>query len=177
MLTVPALVWRGGFLSRAVLIGGGVGLGLGILAWIDSGFLLAGVAVLVIVGLFYGIWMARRMARFWPAAGQLSGADRVAVVDTARRGERIEPRLAQAVGDYRSGMHASAEAARPLRWLLRFVLVVAVGTAVADAISGSAGNLIVSVIYLVMLVLEMFWWPKRQARLLANVDRAAAGVG
>jgi hypothetical protein len=30
----------------------------------------------------------------------------------------------------------------------------------------------VSAIYLVMLVLEVFWWPKRQQQVLANADRA-----
>lgn len=86
MVTIPAFVWRGGFLSRALIVGATVGAVLGLLAWIDSGFPLAGVCVAVIVGIPYGIWMARRMSRFWPAAG-LDGADRVAVVWAARNGE------------------------------------------------------------------------------------------
>ncbi|HYP91834.1 MAG TPA: hypothetical protein VER34_01315, partial [Mycobacterium sp.] len=95
MVTVPAFVWRGGFLRRALIIGGAVGVSLAALAWIDSGILLAGVMVLVIVGLFYGIWMPRRMARYWPGAKQLDGDDRVTVARTARRGERIgDARLA-----------------------------------------------------------------------------------
>ncbi len=44
--------------------------------------------------------------------------------------------------------------------------------AVWDAAYGSWGNAIVSVIYLVLLLLEVFWWPKRQRQLLANADRA-----
>jgi len=54
MVTVPAFVWRGGFLRRALIVGGAVGVPLAALAWIDSGILLAGIMVLVIVGLFYG---------------------------------------------------------------------------------------------------------------------------
>ena len=171
---MPAFVWRGGFFRRALIIGGGVGVSLAALAWIDSGILLAGVIVLVIVGLFFGIWMPRRMARYWPGAKQLDGDDRVTVARTARRGERIgDARLAQAVVDYSQGMHAADEKARPFRWVLPLVLVVGVGTAVWDAVFGSWGNAVASGIYLVLLLLELFWWPKRRDRLLANADRAA----
>jgi hypothetical protein len=144
------------------------------MAWLDSGFLLSGVIVLVVVGAFYGIWMARRMARYWPGAKQLSGDERVTVARTARRGERIgDARLAQAIVDYSSGLHAAAERARPFRWLIPIVLVVSVGTAAWDAVYGSWGNAIASGIYLVLLAIEVFWWPKRQAQLLSNADRAA----
>jgi hypothetical protein len=172
--TAPAFVWRGGFFRRALTVGGVVGIALGALAWLDSGFLLAGIIVLVIVGVPYGIWMARRMARYWPGAKQLSGDERVTVVRTARSGERIgNARLAQAVVDYSSGMHAGAEKARPFRWLLILILVVAVGTAAWDAVFGSWGNAAASAIYLVMLLIELFWWPKRHQELLANAERAA----
>ena len=173
MLTVPAIAWRGGFVYRVLMIGGGLGLALGVLAWIDSGLLLTGVVVLVIVGLTYGIWMARRMARLWPAAAQLSGAERVAVVRAARRGERLpEERLVHAANDYRVAMHTAAATSKELRWLLMVLLVVAAGTAAWDTRYGSFGNAVVSAIYLMLLVAEVLWWPKRQAQLLTNVDRA-----
>jgi hypothetical protein len=144
------------------------------MAWLDSGFLVSGVIVFVIIGVFYGIWMPRRMARYWPGAKQLGGDERVTVVRTARRGERIgDARLAQAVLDYSSGLHEAAEKARPFRWLLIVVLVAAVGTAAWDAVYGSWGNAAASAVYLVLLFIEMFWWPKRQAQLLTNADRAA----
>ncbi|OBJ38860.1 hypothetical protein A5630_02515 [Mycolicibacterium mucogenicum] len=173
MLTVPAFVWRGGFFSRAAIVGGSVGLSLGTLAWIDSGLLLTGVIVLVVVGLTYGVWMARRMARLWPTAAQLSGMDRVRVARATRRGERLpEKRLVHAANDYRVAMHAAADAAHGFRWLVAFLLAVAAGTAVWDAWYGSAGNAVVSAIYLVMLLIEVFWWPRRRRQLLENVDRA-----
>ena len=141
---------------------------------IDSGLLLSAVIVLVIVGVAYGIWMSRRMARYWPGAKQLSGEDRVTVDRTARRGERIDDaRLAQAVVDYSHGMRAAAEKARPFRWVLPLVLVVGVGTAAWDAVFGTWGNAVASAIYLVLLLIELFWWPKRQKLLLTNADRAA----
>jgi hypothetical protein len=174
VVTVPAYVWRGGFFRRALIIGGSVGIALGALASIDSGFLLAGVIVLVILGVFYSIWMPRRMARYWPGANELSGDDRVTVVRTARRGERIaDARLAQPVIEYSTGMHAAAEQARPFRWVIPLVLVVGVGTAVWDAAFGSWGNAVASFIYLVLLLIEVFWWPKRRDELLANTDRAS----
>lgn len=173
MITVPAFVWRSGFAGRALIVGAGVGFVLGALAWLDSGFWVSAVLVLVIVGTFYGIWMARRMARYWPTSQQLTGADRVAVVRAARAGRRIEdPRLVDAARDYGRGVHEAAETARPFRWLLPLVLVVALASALWDAVFGSVGNAVVSVIYLAALAVELFWWPRRQAQLLANVDRA-----
>lgn len=172
MVTVPAFAWRGGALRRAVTIGVPAGLGLGTLAWLDSGLLQIGLLVAVIVGVFYGVWMTRRMARYWPGARDFDGADRVAVVDAVRRGQRFDPRLARGVIDYAAGLRAAAEAARPLRWLFSFVLVVAVGTAVWDTVFGSIGNAVASGVYLVALLIELFWWPKQQDRLLANAARA-----
>jgi hypothetical protein len=174
VVTVPAFVWRGGALRRAVTLGVAIGIFLAALAWIDSGLLLGGVITFVITAVVYGILMRRRMTRYWPGAKQLTGDDRVTVVRTARRGERIgDVRLAQAVIDYSRGMHDAAERGRLFRWFLIFILLVAVGTAVWDAVFGSWGNAVASVIYLVMLLLELFWWPKRLEQLLANTDRAA----
>ena len=161
-----------------MIVGGGIGVVLAALAWLDSGMLLAAIIVLVVTGLIYGIWMPRRMARYWPSAEHLSGDDRVTVVRAARRGDRIgDPRLADAVIQYSAGMRAAAEQARPFRWVLPLVLVVGVATTVWDAISGSWGNLIASAIYLVALLVEWLWWPKRRDQLLANADRAAQTAG
>jgi hypothetical protein len=174
VVTVPASVWRVGFFFRALIIGGSAGIALGALAWLDSGFLSSGVIVLVIPAVFYGIWMPRRMARYWPGAKQLSADDRVTVVRTAGRGERIgDTRLARPVTDYSTGMHAAAEQARPFRWVIPLVLVVGVGTAVFDAAFGSWTNAVASFIYLVLLLIEVFWWPKTRAQLLTNADPAS----
>jgi hypothetical protein len=42
-----------------------------------------------------------------------------------------------------------------------------------DAVYGSWGNAAASAIYLALLLIELFWWPKRRDELLANGDRAA----
>ena len=174
MVTVPAFVWRFGPALRAVILGVGVGGFLGALAWIDSGFLFVGLIAFAALFVFYGGWMARRMTRHWPSAEQLSGPERERVAYAARNGQRVEdPPLVPALIDYRDGLHEAAENSKKLRWVIWFVLVVAIGTAVFDGIFGSWGNLIVSVIYLVMLVGEVFWWPKRREQLLSNADRAA----
>jgi hypothetical protein len=174
MVTVPAFVWRGGFLRRALTLGTAVGICLGGLAWIDSGVLVGGVIAIVVTGVLYGILMPRRMARYWPGAKQLSGDDRVTVVRTARNGQRIrDPALAEAVIDYSDGMHAAAEQGRPFRWLVPLVLVVSFAMAVWDAVFGSWGNAVASFIYLVAFLFELFWWPKRRDQLLADADNAA----
>ena len=178
MVTVPAFVWRYGPILRGLLLGIGVGAVLGALAWLDSGFLLAGLMAFATLCVFYGVWMARRMVRYWPGAKQLSGPEREQVARAARGGGRIDdPRLAPALVEYRNGLHEAAEKARPFRWVVWVVLVVAVGTAAWDAAFGSWGNAIASAIYLAMLFLEMFWWPKRQRKLLSNADLAAEMAG
>ena len=145
MVTVPAFVWRYGRFLRGVILGVAAGVFFGALAWLDSGFLMIGLIVFVMLCVFYGVWMSRRMARHWPTAKQLSGPQREQVARAARGGERIDdPALAPALTDYRNGLHEAAEQARLLRWLVWFVLIVAVGTAVWDAAFGSWGNAIVS---------------------------------
>ncbi len=177
MVTLPAFVWRGGPLRRAVTVGGAVGVVLGAMAWIDSGMLLGGIIAAVVTGVFYGVWMHRRMKRFWPGARDFTGEQRVSIVATARRGGHVgDAGLAQAVIDYSRGMHAAAETARPFRWVLPVVLIIAIGTAVWDDIYGTWGNAVASTIYLLALPVELFWWPKRQRELLANADRAAASA-
>ena len=152
-----------------------IGLFLGVLAWIDSGLLLGGIITFVITSVVYGILMHRRMARYWPGAKQLTDDERVTVVRTARSGDRIgEPRLAQPVIDYSRGFHDAAETGRLVRLFLIFILAVAVGTAAWDAVFGSWGNAVASAIYLVLLLFELFWWPKRLQQLRTNTDRAAA---
>ena len=173
MVTVPAVAWRGGSFQRALTIGVCAGVFFGLLALIDSGIPLVALVVFVILGAFYGIWMARRTARYWPGAKELNGADRVTVVDTSRRGARIgEARLAPAVIDYGRGIHAAAEKARPYRWLVWFLLAVAAGVAVWDTVFGSTRDVVSSCLYIGLLALELFWWPKRQDELLTNADRA-----
>lgn len=174
MVTVPALVWRYGPFLRGLLLGIVAGGALGALAWLDSGVLFVGLIVFVVLCVFYGLWMSRRMARHWPSATQLTGPEREQVARAARQGDRIDnPRLASALTDYRNGLHDAAAKARPLRWLLRFLLVVAVAAAAWDAAFGSWGNAVASAIYLVALVIEVVWWPQRQRQLLANADLAA----
>ena len=174
MVTGPGFVWRGGRGRRALTVGFGVAVPLAVLAWLDSGMWLSAVLVLIILAIVYGIWMTRRMARYWPGAEKLSGEERVRVAGAARGGRPIyDPRLAQDVVDYRNGLHAAAEDARPFRWLLPIVLVVGIASAAWDAVFGTWGNAIASAIYLVMLLVELFWWPKRQRQLLDNADRAA----
>lgn len=173
MVTVPAFVWRGGFGYRGLILGLGSGVFFGALAWLDSGQWLAGVCVLVILGVGFGIAMPRRMNRYWPGAGDLSGVDRVTVVRAARRGEPVaDPRLAGAVADYGRGLHAAAADAKARRWLVALVLVVAIATALWDTMFGSARDGVASAVYLVLLMFELFWWPKRQDRLLSGADRA-----
>ncbi|MDZ4268130.1 MAG: hypothetical protein U1D00_20970 [Mycobacterium sp.] len=175
MVTIPAVAWRGGPLRRALTIGGSVGLCLGVLAWLDSGLPFVGAVVFAVGGGIYGFWMSRRMARFWPESARLTGVQRVTVVRAARCGRRIEDEsLAQSVGDYARGLHAAAEVARPWRWLPPVLLVVAVLTAIWDAVFGSWGSAVASAVYLVALIAELFWWPQRRAALLAGADRAAA---
>lgn len=165
-------------LYRALTVGIPTGLVLGLLSYLDSGFVITGAIVFVVVGSFYGIWMTRRMARYWPESEGLSGDERVTVVSAARRGKRVDAeRLAGPLVAYVQGLHAATEKAGKWRWLIVAVLVVAAGTAIWDGVYGSWGSLIASIIYLAAVVVELFWWPSWLAGLLANADRAAELAG
>ncbi len=173
MLTVPAFVWRGGAVTRAVIVGLGVGVFLGLLAWLDSRLWFAALIVLAIMTLFYGVWLGRRMVRYWPGASALTGEQRERVAGVAHWGGRIgDPALAQPVVDFADGMHKAAEQGRPFRWVLPLVLAVGVGVAVWDSVFGSTRDMIASLLYLVLMAVELFWWPGRRDRLLDNADRA-----
>lgn len=84
MVTVPAFVWRYEPASRGLILGLVVGAFLGALAWLDSGILLGGLIVFVVLGLFYGGWMTRRMLLvelfWWPKRQRqlLANADHAA---------------------------------------------------------------------------------------------------
>ena len=173
MLTVPAFVWRGNAFGRAVLVGLATGVFLGLLAWLDSGLWFAALIAGAIITLIYSVWLGRRMVRYWPGASALTGEQRVRVVGVTHWGGRIgDPALAQPVVDFADGMHKAAEAGRPFRWVLPLILAVAVGTAVWDSVFGSTRDMIASLLYLVLMGVELFWWPGRRDRLLANADRA-----
>ena len=172
---MPAALWRGGAAYRGVIAGACLGLFFGVLAWLDAGMVAAGVAVLVVLGVGCGVWIPLRAARYWPGAQELTGTQRSAVVTAARRGQRIDDvTLAPAVGDYARGVRAAARTRRIARPVVVMLLVVAVAMAFWDAIAGSVGNAVVSLVYLVLLLLELFWWPRRVAELLDKVNRAAA---
>jgi hypothetical protein len=178
MLMLPAMAWRGGPVRRRVTVGGWAGLSFGMLAWLDSGILLSGVIVFVVVGIGCGFWAGRQMARYWPRADELSGAQRVAVVAAARRGECIgDDSLAPAVVDYGRGLRAAAEEDTLLRRaVVALVLVAAAAMALWDAVLGSLGNAVVSIVYLLLIGLEFFWWPTRRADLVSNAEHAVAGL-
>jgi hypothetical protein len=168
-------MWRMSSVYRGLTIGLCGGLFFGGLAWLDSG-LLAAAIVFVVLGLSAGVWVPRRMTKYWPGSNDLTGDQRVAVARAVRDGTASgDSALQQPVLDYSSGLHAAAEKnTRFLRWVLIFVLVVAIVTAVWDAVSGSWGSAVASAVYLVLAVLEVFWWPRWLKRLLDNADRAAA---
>lgn len=173
VMTVPAFVWRGGAVTRGLAVGVAVGSVVGALAWLDSGMALGGAIAFVVLAVSYGGWMGRRMVRYWPGAGALRPSDRVAVARTVRSGGAVTGHDAQAVLDYATGLLAAGTQGRPLRWLLWLLLAVAAGTALWDTVFGSVGNAIASAVYLALLGVEVFWWPRRQREILVNAQQCA----
>ncbi|MFF9087524.1 hypothetical protein ACF1BE_14085 [Streptomyces sp. NPDC014991] len=106
--------------------GVGAGLGAGVLSaafvLVEAGSWPGAVVVLVVLGLFYGIRVARRMSGLWPEAARLSGAERAAVVRATRRGEAVgDPRLAPSVAGYAGALRRAAEEDRLRRWVVVLV--------------------------------------------------------
>lgn len=177
MVSLPAAAWRGGRWYRGFFAGVPIGLFFGALAWLDSGMLISGAIVAVVLGAAFGFWMSRHMGRYWPGADALDPADRVAVVRAARRGDPIdEPRLARSVIEYQRALHTAVDDAGHLRirWVLWLILAVAAGMALYDSLFGSVRDVIASIVYLGLLAFEFVGWPAVRDRVLANADRAAA---
>lgn len=170
---MPSWVWRGGAVFRAVIVGLSVGIFFGALGWAESGSIAALIAVGVLGPLVFGIGIARRMARLWPAAEKLIGADRAAVVRAARRGQEIdEPQLAHAVIEYASGLRQAQEQARRYRWVIPLVAILSLILAVTDSFFGSIRLALVSWLWVAIVVAELLWWPRKQVDLLSNAERA-----
>ncbi|MGE2714841.1 hypothetical protein ACQI4L_12335 [Mycolicibacterium litorale] len=174
-MTVPATGWRGGPVVRGLSIGLTTGLFFGALALLDSGLLVAGAIVFVVMGVAMGVTTVRRMNRYWPGSADFTGAERMTIVRAARRGYRVDdPRLAAGVVDYSAGLRAAAERLYPYRWVVWLVLVVALGTAAWDAVAGSVRETAASCVYLGLLAIELLWWPARRRELLLHSALAAA---
>lgn len=162
-------------MRQTLLIGASAGLFFGALAVLDSGMILAGAIVFVVVGGFLGVSTVRRMDRYWPGARQFDTAERVTVVRAARRGDRVDdPRLARGVVDYAAGLHTAAERLHQYRWVVILLLVVAIATTVLDAVTGSVRETVASCVYLGLLAIELTWWPARRRELLLNSALATA---
>lgn len=160
-------------MQRVVSVGVPVGIAVGALVTADSGMLLAGVAAFVAIGAGCGVLTARRMTKYWPGARELTGPERVAVVDAARRGDRIgETGLAPAVSDYRDGLRRAREQALPYRWIAWLLMAVALVLAVVDTVTAPVPSAVVSWLYVAIFAVELFWWPGRQHMLLCNADQA-----
>ena len=173
VVVIPAWVWRGGPVCRAVNIGLPVGIFLGALVFAESGSALGAIVAVGVLSPFYGIMMARRMARFWPGAKDLNGADRAAVVRATRRGEEVgEARWALAVMDYSGGLREAHRQARRYRWVVWFFAVSALILAFSDSFFGSIRAALMSWLVVVFFVVELLWWPRNQAHLLSNAERA-----
>lgn len=171
MLLVPAWAWRGGPVYRAVCLGVPVGIFLAALVFAESGVWLGALVAFVVLGIFNGIRMARRMAKAWPAAVDLSPDERVAVAFAARRGHRIEDvRLAPAAIEYVGALRNARVQARRWQWLVWLGGAAMLGLAVIDSLFATPRVAAASWVVVVFFAVELFWWPRAQDRILANAE-------
>ncbi|MGW0764260.1 hypothetical protein [Streptomyces sp. NPDC002676] len=177
MILVPGRMWQRGSVSRAVGAGLAAGVFFGAFVLLEAKSWVAAVVVFVVLSLFYGTRVARRMNRIWPAAKGMNRADRAAVVRATRRGEAIDdPRLAPSVVEYAGALRRAAEDDRLRRWVVLLVTALAVALAVYDTVMGSTGETIASWLVVVLLLADLMWWPRSRARLLARAGRAEASA-
>ncbi|OBF92082.1 hypothetical protein A5791_14530 [Mycobacterium sp. 852002-51163_SCH5372311] len=174
MLLIPAWVWRGGPVYRAVCVGVPVGIFLAALVFAESGVLLGALVAFVVIGVFNGIVVSRRMSKAWPAADELNPAERVAVCAAVRRGRQIDdPRLAPAALAYVGALRTAREQSRRVQWVFWPCAAVVLVLAVFDTYTATTRLAVVSWLFVVFFAVEIFWWPRIQDRLLANAERTA----
>jgi hypothetical protein len=177
MVALPAWAWRFGRIVAALIAGFALGVFVGLLAWIGSDSAVPALAALMVVTVVHAAFMALWMSKYWPGARALSGPERVAVVRAARSGHDIgDASLAPGVIEYSRALHAAARRSRLWRWLIVALGVVALGTAIADTIYSPVREAVLSWLYFAFFPIEAWWWPRRQATLLINADRAQASA-
>ncbi|MFJ3795236.1 hypothetical protein ACIPSJ_03000 [Streptomyces sp. NPDC090088] len=177
MVLVPGLLWRRGAVSRGVGAGLAAGVFLGAFVLVESGSWAGALVVLVVLSVFYGIRVARRMDRLWPAGRALDDAGRAAVVRATRRGEAVgDPLLAASVAGYADALRRAAEEDRVRRPVVLLVTGCAVLLAVYDTLRGSTGETVVSWLVVVLFLADLLWWPRARARLLTRAARAEAAA-
>ncbi|MFJ9709860.1 hypothetical protein [Streptomyces sp. NPDC101234] len=180
MVLVPGRLWRWGPVGRAAGAGLGAGVLFGAFVLVESAAWAGAVVVFVVLGVYYGIRVARRMDRLRPAARDMKGADRAAVVHAARGGGTVaDPRLVPAVVEYAGAPHRAAEEDRQRRWVVVSVTVFAAALAVHDTLTGSIGSIgetVASWLVVALFLGDLLWWPHSRARLPARADRAAASA-
>jgi hypothetical protein len=173
VVVIPAWVWRGGPVFRIVFVGLAVGVFFGALGFAESGSVAALVALVALGPFVFGIPTARRMARFWPGAKMLSGEDRVAVVWATRRGHNVdETSRAHAVIEYGSGLREAHDQARRYRWVVPFVAALSLMLALTDSFFGAIRLALVSWLWVAIIIVELWWWPRKRGALLSNAGRA-----
>ncbi|MGW1167009.1 hypothetical protein [Streptomyces sp. NPDC002550] len=177
MILVPGWMWQRGSVCRAVGAGLAAGVFFGAFVLIEARSWAGAAVVFVVLSLFYGVRVARRMDRIWPEAKGMNRTDRAAVVRATRRGEAIgDPRLAPSVIGYVGALRRAAEEERLRRWVVLLVTALALVLAVYDTVMSATGEIIASWLMVVLLLADLMWWPRSRAGLLARADRAAGSA-
>jgi len=162
---------------RALGAGSAAGVFFALFVLVESGMWAAAAVVLLVLTPLYGVRVARRMSRVWPAGADLDPADRAAVVRATRRGETVrDPRLAPEVVRYAEALRVTAERDRLRWWVMALVAAVALVLAGYDTVAGTAREALVSWLVVVLVALDLIWWPRRRDRLMARVRRAEAAA-
>lgn len=157
---------------RAVCLGVPAGVLLAALAFAESGVPLSAPVVFVVISLFNGVMMARRMGKAWPAATDLSADERVAVSSAARRGHAVaEVRLAPAAIEYAGALRDAAALSRRYQRIVLIGAVAALVLAVLDSFVATSRVAAVSWVIVALFAVEIWWWPRARDRVLANAER------
>ncbi|MEV8047237.1 hypothetical protein AB0P02_25860 [Streptomyces griseoluteus] len=163
-------------MRRALGAGLAAGVFFGLFVLVESGAWAAAVVVFLVLTPLHGVRVARRMSRVWPTGADLDPADRAAVVRATRSGTVPDPRLAPDVLRYAEALRLTAERDRIRQWVMVLVAVVSLALAGYDTTAGTARQALVSWLVVVLVVLDLVWWPRRRDRLMARVEGAEAAA-
>jgi hypothetical protein len=159
----------------AARIGAPAGVFIGLVQFAQSGSVAKGLRGGIFFGVFFGAAMALVMWRSWPGAKDLAPADRVAVQQVVRRGEKIdEARLAPAVLDYAGVVRRTQERESRRRWVLWLFVGATVIIALAATVDGTTREEVVWWALVALWAGSLLWLPRKQARLHSNASRAEA---
>lgn len=171
------ILWGGGKVRTAVLMGLGFGGYMGLFYFVEFGSIASAIPGGLLFAAIFGPFGAHSQWKSWTGARELSSKDRMAVIRSVRRGQDISnARLAQAVLDYADAIRRTENRAHNSQWVLWIFLGLGVIVGITNVLNGPVRMTIATWSTVILLAGVLVWQPWNRARVLANASHAESAA-